>query len=238
MKLKMTCPYCLVEQQAKVGDTVYLTVDSIELCTKYYYEYTCPNGHKNSFFLSNPRYELLYDMGISAYLDGYYREAALDFAACIERFYEYCIFTLTFHWDAINELSDMWKEMAVYSERQYGAFVALHFSKLGFSPPKPTKSHIEFRNNVTHKGHFPTKEETYHYAEYVASRISSIKSNLPTEIEQYWGGMFPALKEVHESRAEAGGHNICTVLSLMDQGIPLDKAIEEFKKIFHIFYEK
>ena len=54
---------------------------SIEITDKLLYEFYDVNGKLNRFFITNPKYELLFDMGMCAYLKGFYREAVLDFAA-------------------------------------------------------------------------------------------------------------------------------------------------------------
>ena len=155
------------------------------------FEFCCPAGHKNKIHLQNPRYELLFDMGLSAYKDGYYREACLDFAACIERFHEYCLYVMLedkreedkreFFQDT-SIIENMWKLISAQSERQYGAFVVLYTKMFGQVPVNQTRKYIEFRNDVTHKGKFPDGNETIDYAKYVAKYIEEIYRELSSKI--------------------------------------------------------
>jgi hypothetical protein len=55
----------------------------------------CEQGHTTVVALSIPAFELLFDFGCSALLDGYTREAVTSFASSLERFEEFtCRFLL------------------------------------------------------------------------------------------------------------------------------------------------
>ena len=73
------------------------------------------------------------------------------------------------------------------SERQLGAYVLLYFSVLERSPETVFQKDIELRNNVIHKGVFPTYEETYHYAErtfdYIKTKLIELKENMNDSVE-------------------------------------------------------
>ena len=95
MKIKLFCNKC-EEPTCAESNKIMVVVPhgkqySIEITDKLLYEFSCKNGHLNRFFITNTKYELLFDMGLCAYLNGFYREAVLDFAASLERFYENCI---------------------------------------------------------------------------------------------------------------------------------------------------
>lgn len=212
----------------------------VELTDSYYYEFTCQKGHKNKFFLALPRYAILFDMGISAYLDGYYREAVMDFAASYERFHEYCIYLILWNEKSLqsDDLAVLWKQMAHQSERQLGAFTALYYKQLGKIPVDYPRKAVEFRNDVTHKGYFPTKEETYQYALNVAEHIKAI---IPTLSEHYGfdpRGNYPALRIAQEKGGGVEGHLYPTVITQYSCGNDFDESIERFKKQFHNYYEK
>lgn len=51
----------------------------------------CSHGHKTTTIVQNPKYEILFDIGANAIVDGYYREAVSSFTSSLERFYEYSI---------------------------------------------------------------------------------------------------------------------------------------------------
>lgn len=217
----------------------------LELGDSFLYEYTCANGHANKRYLAVPRYAILFDMGICAYLDGYYREAALDFAATYERFHEYCIYLMLCKKKSITDerVESLWKQMAVQSERQYGAFTVLFFMETDELPYVLPSKAIEFRNAVTHKGKFPSKEETYNYAFQVAEYV---KYNI-NKLTDFYGfdirGMYPAINEVRKkqrgnSDERIEGHVFPTVITQYSCGNSFESTIETFKRQFHNNYVK
>jgi hypothetical protein len=129
------------------------------------YKMTCERGHTTYTMLQNGKFEILFDMGIYAFQDGYYRESVANFAASLERFYEYSIRLFCFI-NGINEsVVDLaWKNVAAQSERQFGAYCFLYVSLLAKTPDVISNSNIKFRNKVIHQGYIPTFEETLNYA--------------------------------------------------------------------------
>lgn len=236
MRIKYMCPYCLPE-----SNQFYLNfedIGSVELIDKYCYECICPNGHKNNFFIQNPRYELLFDFGVSAYLDGYYREAVLDFAAALERFYEYAIYVMLGTKNRNEGMEEFWKQIKKQSERQLGAYVALYFNKFGTAPNLPSNSQVSFRNNVTHNGYFPSKEETEKYAQFVGDYIVTLSKTLPDDMDAHLASLFPVINEIKKGSVNYGGHNIITVISMLRAGETFECALSDFKKNFAMFYSK
>lgn len=53
------------------------------------YVYTCNQGHTRTSVLQQDRFQLLFQIGIHAIVDGYPREAVADFASSLERFFEF-----------------------------------------------------------------------------------------------------------------------------------------------------
>lgn len=240
MKIKVQCPECASKALFDNNYNLNLSLNDQEI-KRSYFEFDCPKGHHVKKFMATPQYELLYDVGISALNDGYYREAALDFAACLERFYESCILSI---WFKLNPnifayMREPWKEMSRQSERQYGAFVALYFAIHGECPPKPIPKMVEFRNNVTHKGHFPTKEETMEYANYVASHIQSIYWEIRKLGVPFVGQHYDGLMSIWPIQGDMDGHSIVTMLSLMiNWGQSWDEALEAYNASFDYYYSK
>lgn len=209
------------------------------------FEFCCPAGHKNKIHLQNPRYELLFDMGLSAYKDGYYREACLDFAACIERFHEYCLYAMLqdkqeFFRDT-SIIEEMWKEINKQTERQYGAFFVLYTSVFERIPVKQTRKYIEFRNDVTHKGKFPNKNETIEYAKYVAEYIEQIYRELSSKTTLLlWSDSllktYP-IRQKERDIIEIMG--ISTFLScICKQEMSFEQAMETYNMLFPHIYNK
>lgn len=243
MKIKFWCHQCLREHTPAGGGYVTFPFDittALDLKDDYCYEFTCSQGHKNKFFLAVPKYALLFDMGMSAYLDGYYREATLDFAACIERFHEFCIYLMLWNDKSLqsDELTQLWNKMKQQSERQYGAFLALYYQRTGRLPQMLSTSMVEFRNNVTHKGAFPSKEQTFDYARKVADYI---KDNV-NRISSFYGfdiqGQYPAIKEAMKKGPNYISHMFPTIITQYSGGNSFEDSIRLFQGQFKNNYVK
>ncbi|QBN17261.1 hypothetical protein [Flavobacterium nackdongense] len=160
-----------------------------------FYQFTCPEGHLNFAIQGNNKFEILYELGIEAYNDEFFREAVTNFASAVERFHEYCImlFLAPKSLEEFNIAVSNQKVIAKYSERQYGAFFMLFLKLLNFAPPvldeKFLKKHmlklsvdnpINFRNNIIHQGYIPTKEECISYAKITSFYINEILEQIYT----------------------------------------------------------
>src|SRR6516225_1565568 len=86
----------------------------------------CEQGHTTVVTLPIPAFELLFDFGCSALLDGSPREAVTSFASSFERFQEFtCRFLLARRNVSFEGVDHWWKEVAAQSERQKGSLLAL-----------------------------------------------------------------------------------------------------------------
>ena len=241
MRLKIMCPICFSEKEHKNGETINLEFEelvSTEINDKPYYTLTCSKGHSFTIFIQVPKYELLFDMGLSAFLNGYYREAVLDYAAAIERFHEFCICSFLWKQGISQEsFNIMWKEVSKQSERQYGEFLALYLYEKKTPPRLQTDKWIKFRNDITHKGRFPSKEETYDYARYVAEYITDIVGDLKEDICFSSETMYTVLNGSVKDCHTAMGYNSPTALWLIIAGNSFDEAVTVFKNNYKNLYE-
>ncbi|RCW68128.1 hypothetical protein [Pseudorhodoferax soli] len=161
----------------------------IELRNDGLYEFTCTNGHRALTVLQEQKFEILFEIGAYAILDGYYREAVSSFSAALERFYEFSLSVFCMKAGVQDEeWSKSWKIVAAQSERQFGAFVFLHSAILGTSPSVPAGKWREFRNDVVHKGRIPTRHEALEYGEVVRlllqSGTATIRENFQEQMHQ------------------------------------------------------
>lgn len=89
------------------------------------YEVCCVAGHVSTVTVDNLKFELLFEMGLNALVDGYPREAVSSFASALERFYEfYWQVVAMFHSIPEQQMDIAWKVIAKQSERQLGMFVS------------------------------------------------------------------------------------------------------------------
>ncbi|WP_223538913.1 hypothetical protein [Pseudomonas sp. BF-R-12] len=136
------------------------------------YRAVCPEGHQLVAILDNLPFELLFESGLEALVDGYLRESVSSFAAALERLYEFSIrVQLTGEKVEVNQLELMWKSVAAQSERQLGMYIGLRTLKDGRQPVLMPQSQSKFRNSVIHKGYFPDSAEAFNFGEMVFKLI-------------------------------------------------------------------
>lgn len=144
------------------------------------YNFICYRGHETTAISPYEKYQILFQMGANALLEGYYFESVGCFIASVERFREW---TIKFIWylNGINEKKsdDLWKKhFKNFSERQLGAFSAMFIDHFKEPPQIFDDKQNKFRNNVLHKGIIPTKDETYKFGEYVFGYLRSIQKTI------------------------------------------------------------
>jgi hypothetical protein len=147
---------------------------------------TCDQGHKTAMVHTSRKYQILFESGCLALLDGYTNEAVSSFSAALERTYEFFL-RVAYRKLGIpaSLFNSTWKEIRNHSERQYGAFVVLYPIISGESFALP--GHVsEFRNKVIHKGYIATYDEVFRYASEIYLMIRQIRGVLnekcPTEM--------------------------------------------------------
>ncbi len=185
MKISLTCPVCFNILVEAGGASNWGPQFDVALGDTPIYEGTCPNGHAVRQIIANPKFELLFESGVRALQDGYFREAVSSFASALERFYE---FLMQSHFVDENShklpetFSATWKTLSKQSERQIGAFSMLYLLEFGTPAPlidvKFVRSlkvdlgvdgndPVNFRNIVVHQGYVPKREQAIAYGEIV-----------------------------------------------------------------------
>ncbi len=178
MKIQASCIKCKMKERAEIT----VTNDNV-------YEVTCSKGHTWQVLFNCPRHELLFDMGMNAIVDGYYRESIVSFSASLERYYEFVI--KAFH--PQDDFNKIWNLVASQSERQLGAYIFTYYSFFKEKPKLLSRSSVELRNKVVHKGYIATREEAINYGK----KVSEIIINGCCLIkEQYEPLLFNIIKEL------------------------------------------
>lgn len=178
MKLLVQCPLCRFswnrksEEEKKKnlfgGGIAYLIVSNPD---DNILTIDCNRMHISVVYFTNKKFDLLFESGLNAINDLYFREAVATLASALERFYEYSIKIM------INDLNpnlvqDSWKNIANQSERQLGAFIFLYLREFKKSPLLLPNKMTEFRNKVIHKGYFPNRLETIEFSEAILEIIN------------------------------------------------------------------
>ena len=149
------------------------------------YEFACPKGHKSVTILQEQKFEILFQIGAHAILDGYYREAVSSFSASLERFYEFCVKVIWLSRNIGEEtIEETWKKISQQSERQIGAFICLYLIETGHTPRTLSNKWREFRNKVIHKGLIPEKKEAIEYGQKVLDLILPVLNDLKNNHEK------------------------------------------------------
>lgn len=193
MKMLLLCPEC---HPGLTG--VLPTLEHAEITDDGYYVHTCINGHTSLIVNQQQKFEILFENGAHAMIDGYYRESILSFAASIERFYEFFI-RLVSRANKIDfsNFNDTWKLVASQSERQLGAYILLYLNTFRETPQLLPSGKVSLRNSVAHKGYIPKREEAIDYGQSVLDVIYKTLSKLKVDYHD-------ALNEEIMFRIEAG----------------------------------
>lgn len=230
MIVRLFCPKCAYAVSKKLVDYAEIDVYSpmSRLSDSGKYEVVCGHGHTSTVVLNNLKFELLFEMGINAIVDGYAREAVSSFSAALERFYEFYWQVALAHLSIPEEtITAAWKVLSRQSERQLGSYVTASLA-LTKEPPRllnPNKE-VEFRNSVIHKGYVPTDEEATEFGDAVMvlinEELEKLRRIAPGALEAVYKRLLPKNKETSEDEI-VGGVNILTAIDVMNPPKPGDQ---------------
>ena len=183
MKLPVHCTTC-TSGMTDIGEFgKYLSF--INVNDTGIYKYECQKGHKNVLVIQQLQYEVLFEIGVQALIDGYYREAIASFSSSLERLYELFVSVAA----KVNNVKDTdfvacWKKIAASSERQLGAYVFVYLQLNKTVPSILKEKWRNLRNNVVHKGYIPSYNEALSYGNEVYKAIMSVLIGLKLNNEE------------------------------------------------------
>jgi len=214
MKLLMPCMACFQELGQPTNEFA-----SLEFRDDGRYEICCSRGHKSVTVLQQQKFEILFDIGANAILDGYYREAVSSFTSSLERFHEFCLKVLCKKRGIQPDVfSKSWKQVSNQSESQLGAFLFLWASEFGEVPQLLSSNDAGFRNSVIHKGKIPTKEEALEYGNTILAiirpKITQLKSSCGDQISEVTFEHIRDCSNVGEGQVSGGTMCANTIVSL------------------------
>ncbi|WP_053122346.1 hypothetical protein [Pseudomonas sp. P1.31] len=185
MRLLIPCLQCSQEPGHFADE-----IDLVEYRDDGCYEITCAFGHTTVTVLQSNKFEVLFDIGAHAILDGYYREAISSFTSSLERFYEYAVRIFLGKSSGSDDLFLVtWKEVSSQSERQLGAFIFLWATYCNEPASLLPQSMTKLRNAVIHKGKIPTREEAVEYGnavlEVLVPKYKLIKERFEEQVVHY-----------------------------------------------------
>jgi hypothetical protein len=176
MKIKFYCPICMHADGVGAESQVFLAPTETGL-----YNVKCSQGHITPTILQQTKFEVLFEIGVNAIADGYFREAISSFAAALERFFEFYV-SMVFKERGVEEklFDKTWKQINSQSERQLGAYLFLYALHEGTEPLYLKQQFVEMRNQVVHKGKFPQRDEAIRFGNAVLAIINPTIRNLKT----------------------------------------------------------
>ena len=183
------------------------------------YEVTCPKGHKSVTILQQQKFEVLFDIGAYAIVDGYYREAVSSFTSSLERFYEFFVKAVLLN-KGIDEqvFKKTWKLVASHSERQLGTFIFIYTTEFGTPPTLLSNRKVQFRNEVIHKGKIPTRQEALDYGQAVLDVIrpilKQVKEKYPEGVQKTVFQHLKGCRASEDNKRQVSTMAIRTILSL------------------------
>jgi len=202
---------------------------------------SCQNGHIGLIHLQNENFEIQFQLGARALIDGYYAESVFNFTKALERFYEFCIKIFLLEDKLPNDFEAAWDLVRNQSERQLGAFIFLYLKCFNESTEIlkdfkiNRKNGQEFRNKVIHKGYLPSKKEATSYGEFIFNNIIKIITKLK---QKYNAKIFQIgiidqvkLKDNNKDISDVSNLWIGTVLSLAREDIDRINFEDELKKL-------
>jgi len=217
MVVRLFCPKCAYAVSKSLVDyaEIDVPVPMSRLSDSGKYEVVCGHGHTSIVVVNNLKFELLFEIGINAIVDGYPREAVSSFSAALERFYEFYWRVAMIHLSVSEEaITAAWKTLSRQSERQLGAYVVSSLA-LKKEPPcllNPNRE-TEFRNNVIHKGYVPTDQEAIDFGDAVMALIMQELENLrriaPEALEAVYKSLLPKNEQTSDDEI-VGGVNVLT----------------------------
>jgi hypothetical protein len=179
MRIKLMCPTCALATGG-VGAWFPETIREDGL-----YRGKCPKGHDLLLGTQTLPHEMLFEIALTAIVDGYYRESVSSFAASMERYFEFAIRVIANkHAVPPNMLAGAWKIVAKQSERQLGAYVMLYLIEFAAAPHLLPSKMVELRNEVVHKGKLPSRPETLSFGKAVYEVIQeSVRTLRTTDLD-------------------------------------------------------
>lgn len=239
MIVKLFCPTCAYKASKNLKDRISIDVpvpvEQIKDDGKY--QVKCAHGHINTVILDNIKFELLFEAGVNAVIDGYYRESVSSFASSLERFFEFYWNVAMVHLGKDQDYIDQtWKPLSRLSERQIGAFSTAALI-LTDKPPtllNPNKE-IAFRNKVIHNGYIPDEEEATEFGntimKVIIENLDDLRKIAPDSLDKVYQNFTPESPPEEDEDELIGRVNILTCVDVRYPDKEAKVISDHFKRI-------
>lgn len=169
MRLKSVCMACQAETNS-LNKSMFLSIEYRNSTLQA----TCEKGHTTRTIVQATDFEILFEFGGMALLDGYTREAISCFAAALERGYMCYVHCALLQGKVPSEVVKEANKELRRSERQLGAFVSLYSLLEHSSPPILPNKLVELRNKCIHEGEIPSRSDVEEYGQQTLERLEKI----------------------------------------------------------------
>jgi hypothetical protein len=215
MKIRLACPRC---SRTNLNAERY----AVGYRDDGRYNIPCGQQHRDILVLQQQKFEILFDIGANAILDGYFRDAVSSFTASLERVYEFYVMSAFFEKGLHVASKQMWKSVSNMSERQLGAFIMVFTLENGVPPSLLSNKDVQFRNEVIHKGKIPTHEESLMYGQGVLDVVRPIiraaQEQFPNGVRDTMIQHIASCRRPEDPQDLFAGHCANTILNLSITG--------------------
>lgn len=230
MKVPIRCIQCLLEEQD--GQSLD-NISMLEVRDDGSYQTVCSRGHQVGAALNNAKFQMLYEIGVHAICDSYYREAVGSFAAALERFYAFSCRVMALHLELLDrDWIASTRVLIGSSERELGGFVLMFLATFKAAPVTLEQRIVKLRNDVVHKGKIPTREIALQYGEAVRdvieANLASMRSHAPRAIKYATAEISVAAFQALPTGSPQVGQTLDLVISLegASNRIPLADEVQ------------
>lgn len=244
MQIYLSCPECIDEQSRHessseapdpIGTKRRLTTYPIALTNEISYVVNCESGHSSAILIGLMNHEILFETGVYAMLDGYYREAITSFAASLERFFEFSARSIALACGCSeDDEGKCWAEISSQSERQLGAYIYLYAIHFKEKPHLLPKKMVELRNSAVHKGNIPSLDKAVLFGEEVLSIMSDGSDRLWKSIPEAANKVASEKSKQSIDKIVAGGAVQSKYIQQIDSAIREGRALKEHLRLMRL----
>ena len=232
MLLDLVCFDCLMEQVNKGvptsngGEPIQTPYEEVN--NSGIYTVNCGKGHTSKAVIENINFEILFEYGLNAIVDGYYREAVSSLTASMERYFEFFIkVVLRASKMDFATIDKVWKSVSNQSERQLGAYIFLYSQTFGEEPLLlNANKDVPVRNGVIHKGNISSKKEAIDFGNTLLTLIETslikLKNKFPeTTVETFNYYSYPrtakeSLTKIEKESGEEQNYVVVNIMTTID----------------------
>lgn len=152
MQIAINCPKCISHSATIPIEITEGFFEGVDI--------KCDNGHEFFFICKSPRFQFLLQQGVESFQQNFYFESFHTLYSAYEAYKKEFVAAHIYNKTKNIEICKSVINRLDRSERLEGAFVSAYISlSNGKIPEKLSRSVVELRNNVVHKGQIPSRKD-------------------------------------------------------------------------------